>query len=363
MVWDLPEASKYWKYSSVLSGTISFVYLIQAVTFLMIFETLKQLIPFNYFSIPIWIFLESSIPAIFFILFFAGGILASRGNVVGVILNLILSSIIILIIVGLSIFIFILTMSPIALIAFVILFCGSPQAILSVFNIYYSVRALRNRIQEHAISICRFFACSLQYATAIIVVIFAFFAIFFAIIFQLAGSSGSLSTLQEILPMPLPELAVSVSVILLVSFILLYLSGNHIFKNDEETLSKKFLYVIASVSVLLLLSIAVLVPFIGPSIGLLTIPFIVASIGFIAAVPRRESVIGFSERAIVPRPINREYIARRGHPYEEEGVRYPAPSDKLRAGEKKYCRYCGRRIPADSIFCEYCGRRLRWNAD
>ena len=360
MVWGPPEASKYWKYSSVLSGTISFVYLIQIVMFLMVFETLKQLIPsFSYFPVSTWIFLESSIPAIFFILFFAGGILASRGNVVGVILNLILSSIITLIIIGLSIFIFILTMSPMALVAFVILFCGSPQAILSVFNIYYSVRALRNRIQEHVISVCRFFACSLQYATAIIAGIFAVLAIFFAIVFRLAGTSTSLSTFEGILPMPLPELALSIGIILLTSFVLLYLSGYHIFKNDEETLSKKLVYVLASISILILISTAISIPVIGPSIGFLTIPFVVASIGFVAAAPGRETAIGLPERAIVPRPPSREHLARKEQLYEKEGAGHLAPSDVLRAGERKYCRYCGRRIPADSVFCEYCGRRLR----
>lgn len=48
----------------------------------------------------------------------------------------------------------------------------SPQFLLSVLNIYYSLKAIKSRINKKAMSLLAFFSCSIQYAIAIILVIF-----------------------------------------------------------------------------------------------------------------------------------------------------------------------------------------------
>jgi len=81
----------------------------------------------------------------------------------------------------------------------------------------------------------------------------------------------------------------------------------------------------------------------------LIIPFIIASLGFVVAIPRQSHLSRPS--AVLPEEFEERYGIP-GIPRQEE-------SYNIGFMEKMYCRYCGRSIPADSLYCQYCGRRLR----
>jgi hypothetical protein len=132
------------------------------------------------------------------------------------------------------------------------------------------------------------------------------------------------------------------------------------FKNDEEDISKKRVYIltITSIALLILLSFfsfpslmasqgaEALVRFAVIFDETLIIPFIIASLGFVVAIPRQSYL---SRPSAVP---HEEFEERYGISRQEE-------SYNIGFMEKMYCRYCGRGIPADSLYCQYCGRRLR----
>ncbi len=76
-----------------------------------------------------------------------------------------------------------------------------------------------------------------------------------------------------------------------------------------------------------------------------TIPYIIASLGFVMAIPAspKSSEFRFSSKVNLDKA------------YEVDQYLSSLPQGEL----TMYCRYCGRMIPADSVYCIYCGRRLR----
>jgi hypothetical protein len=205
-----------------------------------------------------------------------------------------------------------------------------PPVMLSMINIHYSARAIRAEIHGTLMSLPRFLACSIQYCVAILMGIVGVFLLF-----------------------------TFFSPILITLFIILFYSAHHMFKNDEEDISKKRVYVLTSIALLILLSLFS-VPSLMPSQEAfvrflvvfgeaLIIPFIIASLGFVVAIPRQSHLSRPS--AVLPEEFEERYGIP-GIPRQEE-------SYNIGFMEKMYCRYCGRSIPADSLYCQYCGRRLR----
>jgi hypothetical protein len=277
--------------------------------------------------------MSSEISLAFFILFIISGILAVRGRKSGVIMGLILSIIavsimiigIILITLGIPSSGLLFLFSPIF-----VLLLYYPPVMLSMINIHYSARAIRAEIHGTLMSLPRFLACSIQYCVAILMGIVGVFLLF-----------------------------TFFSPILITLFIILFYSAHHMFKNDEEDISKKRVYVLTSIALLILLSLFS-VPSLMPSQEAfvrflvvfgeaLIIPFIIASLGFVVAIPRQSHLSRPS--AVLPEEFEERYGIP-GIPRQEE-------SYNIGFMEKMYCRYCGRSIPADSLYCQYCGRRLR----
>jgi hypothetical protein len=271
--------------------------------------------------------MSSEISLAFFILFIISGILAVRGRKSGVIMGLISSIIIVSIVMILGILLsgLLFLFSPI----FALL--SSPPAILSIVNIYYSARAIGAEIHGTLMSLSRFLACSIQYCVAIFMGVEGIFLLF-----------------------------TFFSPILITLFIILFYSAHHMFKNDEEDISKKRVYIltITSIALLILLSFfsfpslmasqgaEALVRFAVIFDETLIIPFIIASLGFVVAIPRQSYL---SRPSAVPHEEFEERYGIPGIPRQEE-------SYNIGFMEKMYCRYCGRSIPAD---CQYYGRRLR----
>jgi len=280
---------------------------------------------------------------IWFILFIIAGVLTSRGRNGGIIMGLILSILVILLIFLLSFAI----PPPYSLGLFALLFASSPQAILSAFNIYYSAKALNRKLHGIVMSLWRFLACSTQYATSIVLGVLAILSAagYYYITFMLPAPTYPMS--EEVLSIPFPDLLIIMCVCLMTSFILLLSSAHHMFKNDEDVFSRKRVYALTGIALLPLLVVVFAVPIVGAAIGVLMFPFTLASVGFVAAIPRRY----YPPTTEIPRieKPEEEYMALR----ERVASSTTGPRRTI------YCRYCGRIIPADSIYCEYCGRRLR----
>ncbi|MCD6466282.1 hypothetical protein J7L27_07965 [Candidatus Bathyarchaeota archaeon] len=196
-------------------------------------------------------------------------------------------------------------------------------------------------------SLWRFLACSTQYATSIVLGVLAIFCTAGCFIVISGHPSPTDTTLKEILPMPLPSLLIITCICLITSFILLYSSAHHMFKNDEDAISKKKVYVLTCAALLSLLVVIFAVPIAGVAIGVLMFPLTLASVGFVMAIPKKY----YPSTIEIPRieKPEEEYMA----------LRERVTSSTTGPRRTIYCRYCGRIIPADSIYCEYCGRRLR----
>ncbi|MEM2261731.1 MAG: zinc ribbon domain-containing protein [Ignisphaera sp.] len=354
MDWYFDQSIKYWKNSSVISGAIAFIYLAQVVIFSAILELFKQSTFIDYSSRLIEpLFQEASaFSIIFFILFLIAGILTSRGNVVGAVMSLILSIIILLLLLSFSI------PAGAGALGFLLLLALSPPALLSLFNMYYSIRALKNRIEGIAMSIYRFFSCSLQSSVAILTGIMALVTIGLIVFPAAIAGFPNISRAFEGDSSSLLFTIIGIGFILLfIAFILVYYSEYIIFNNDEETLPRKRIYFLLTASIFIFLIISGMIPIFGPILGLLTIPFTLFSLGFVIATPKKEHIMDTMDRKVPSQVFPRMETA-----IEVPREHFPKPmpaTSKVRAVGVKYCRYCGRIIPTDSIFCEYCGRRLR----
>ena len=328
------DSLKYWKESAVYSGTIAFLYLLQYIALSMFREALSYT---SAVTDSRWFLMSSEISLAFFILFIISGILAVRGRKSGVIMGLISTIIIVSIVMILGILLsgLLFLFSPI----FALL--SSPPAILSIVNIYYSARAIGAEIHGTLMSLPRFLACSIQYCVAIfmgIVGVFLLFTFFSPILITLS--------------------------------IILFYSAHHMFKNDEEDISKKRVYILTITSIALLILLSFFsVPSLMPSQEAfvrflvvfgeaLIIPFIIASLGFVVAIPRQSHLSRPS--AVLPEEFEERYgipsIPRQEESYSTSPV---IKTKTYERGGIYYCRYCGRIVPADSIYCQYCGRKLR----
>ncbi|MEM4497341.1 MAG: zinc ribbon domain-containing protein [Nitrososphaerota archaeon] len=350
MDWYLDQSIKYWKNSSVISGAIAFIYLAQVVIFSAILELFKQSTFIDYSSRLIEpLFQEASaFSIIFFILFLIAGILTSRGNAIGAVMSLILSIIILLLLLSFSI--------PVGAgaLGFLLLLALSPPALLSLFNMYYSIRALKNRIEGIAMSIYRFFSCSLQSSVAILTGIMALVTIGLGVFL---AANAEFPNTSRVFEGNSSSLLLIGFILLFIAFILVYYSEHIIFNNDEETLPRKRIYFLLTASIFIFLIISGMIPIFGPILGLLTIPFTLFSLGFVIAMPKKELIMDTMECKVPSQVFPRMETA-----IEVPREHFPKPmpaTSKVRAVGVKYCRYCGRIIPTDSIFCEYCGRRLR----
>lgn len=350
MDWYLDQSIKYWKNSSVISGAIGFISLAQVIISSAILELFKQSTFIDYSSRLIEPLFQgvSAFSIIFFILFLIAGILASRGNAIGAVMSLILSIIILLLLLSFS-----MSVGAGAL-GFLLLLPFSPPALLSLFNMYNSIRALKNRIEGIAMSIYRFFSCSLQSSVAILTGIMALGAIVLGVF--LASNAG-FPNISRVFEGNLSSLLLIGLILLFIPFILVCYSEHIIFNNDEETLPRKRIYFLLTASIFIFLTISGIIPIFGPILGLLTIPFTLFSLGFVIVMPKKELIMDTMERKVSSQVFPRMETA-----IEVPREHFPKPmpaTSKVRAVGVKYCRYCGRIIPTDSIFCEYCGRRLR----
>jgi hypothetical protein len=218
-----------------------------------------------------------------------------------------------------------------------------------MFNIYYSARAIGAEIHGTLMSLPRFLACSLQYCVAILVGMAGMVGIAGFVVGYLFTYSLPPNSLMMLVPW----------LILITVFIILFYSAHHMFKNDEEDISKKRVYILTSIALLILLSFfsvpslmvsqEAFVRFLVVFGEALIIPFIIASLGFVVAIPRQSYL---SRPSAV---LHEEFEERYGIP----GIPRQEESYNIGFMEKMYCRYCGRSIPADSLYCQYCGRRLR----
>jgi len=328
------DSLKYWKESAALSGTIAFIWLVEYIALLMFREAISYISVIE--ELVRGFLMDSEICLVFFVLFIISGILAVRGSRIGVFVGLILSVIIVLMVMVVAIS---LSRSfTHLLLNFVALLPFSPQALLSIFNIYYLVRATRTEIYGTIMSLYRFLACSIQYS--------------------IATFMGIVGVISLIYSLPYPIMLVP-SLMLIILFITLYYSAHHMFKNDEENISKKRVYILTGIALLILITLLLLVSFPGITASqeafvraliifaeALIIPFIIASLGFVVAIPKQR----YLSR---PSAISHEKF--------EERYSIPRQEESYNTGfiEKMYCRYCGRSIPSDSLYCQYCGRRLR----
>ena len=344
------ESLKYWKWAAVLSGTTAFIYLLQCLLLSMFHGTSSYLISMSTAAPQAWpfsmIFFYTALSSfILFILFAIAGVLTSRGMNSGVIMCMILSIFVILIIFFFSIMI--APPLPYSLGLFALNFATSPQAILSAFNIYYSAKALNRRFHGIVMSLWRFLACSTQYATSIVLEVLAILSAagYYYLTFMLPAPTYPMS--KEVLSIPSPDLLIVTCICLMTSFIFLFSSAYHMFKNDEDAISRKRVYALTGIALLPLLVVVFAVPIVGVAIGVLMFPVTLASVGFVMAIPKKY----YPSTIEIPRieKPKEEYMA----------LRERVTSSTTGPRRTIYCRYCGRIIPADSIYCEYCGRRLR----
>jgi MFS family permease len=349
---------KYWKESAVLSGTMAFLYLLACIALLVLQEALSYFSIENYFITSLLTASETS-SAFLFILFIISGILAARGRKSGVIIGLILSIIIVLTLIIQA------TSSGLLFLFYFILF---PHAVLPIVNIYYSSRAIRSEIQGTIMSLYRFFACSIQYTIAIIVGMLGI-ALLASILVPFILPMFYPVTFPSTSPSTIGPL-ISISLILIILFATLYYSAHYMFKNDENDISKKRVYILTSIALLILLCLfnslpsfletteevgKLLIRMMSIFTEALIIPFIIASLGFVAAIPKQE---------YEPKPLtisHERIVEKYAIPRQEESYS-TSPVIKTKTYERGgiyYCRYCGRIVPADSIYCQYCGRKLR----
>jgi len=352
------DSLKYWKESAVLSGTMAFLCLLVCIALLVLQEALSYFSIENYFITSLLTASEKS-SAFFFILFIISGILAVRGRKSDVIIGLILSIIIVLTLI---------IQATSSGLLFSFYFILLPHAVLSIVNIYYSARAIRSEIQGTIMSLYRFFACSIQYTIAIIVGMLGISLLASILIpfilpmfYPVTFPSTSPSTIGPL---------ISISLILIILFATLYYSAHYMFKNDENDISKKRVYILTSITLLILLCLfnslpsfletteevgKLLIRMMSIFTEALIIPFIIASLGFVAAIPKQE---------YEPKPLtisHERFVEKYAIPRQEESYS-TSPVIKTKTYERGgiyYCRYCGRIVPADSIYCQYCGRKLR----
>ncbi|MEM1554846.1 MAG: zinc ribbon domain-containing protein [Thermoproteota archaeon] len=349
------EQIKYWKYSSVISGVIGISFLIEIIFLL------HLIVPEAFFptttvspSIAEWIveilyFFKSSPQLIFFTLlampyiifstfFILAGTLASRGKYVGTLMALILSIVIVIFVSFYLSSTYSSGVTSFFLISLGVL--GSPQFLLSLFNIYYSLKAIKSRINKRVMSLLAFFSCSIQYAVAIILVIFGMAMIILTIPIFIGMLEYGIAKNPQLIILLFIMAITDIS--LPTSFILLHISVNHVF-NHEEEISKKKVSICIGLTIVLLLIITYTFPIFGFAVGASTIPFLATSLGFAMLIRPPESIEQVESRTIVP-PMS-----------------FPATGEEAREYRTfnfKYCRFCGNKIPNDSIYCEYCGKKL-----
>jgi membrane protein implicated in regulation of membrane protease activity len=280
---------------------------------------------------------------VFFVLYIVLGITTARGNAKGVIGTLIVSIVKVLMVIFFAAIISQFSFMYFLFLALYFLFI-SPDNALSLFNIYYSLKALRRRryISGPLMTIHRFLACSLQHSLGIFVLV------------PLLPIYILLIILNPLMFIP--------TLILTISGVLLIKAGNHIFKNSENNISKKRVY-FTNIAALFLIIVALMLPsvffsFAGElareagfaiSVGSLlfllpvTLSFVIASSGLVAAIPQHKYLLSTS--------VNIHVEERRNNVLRQSGATITGSI---------YCRYCGKHIPEDSVFCPYCGRRLRW---
>jgi hypothetical protein len=361
---------KYWKRSAVTSATLAFLFLMYSAVNLLIGGTIARFPSSgNDFELMVYlaIFPVYSVFALVpFVLYLVFGILAIRSNKIGVIGALILS-----IIFAIGNFVFSgvgIALEP-KVFTFFIFFL--PFVLLPLFNIYYSLKAIRREVNGPLMSIYRFLACALQQSLGVFVIIpWVWFT-----------------------PPALPAL---------VSSLLFIKASEHLFNKEEGMVSKKRIY-ITNVLSLLIIIVSVWIFMWSPTFSKDTrslsliyssfvlpiiVPSVIVSSFFVAFVPkqlgggidtlyqntvlrkneetyhvvqqqnstralwheRAGSLRKTGEDASGDLLLRHESVSRRrpiiGRPRPEEGGFL-------------YCRYCGRLIPEDSVFCQYCGRRLR----
>lgn len=316
---------------------------------------------------------QSVIALVLFVLYLAFGILAVRGNKIGVIGALILS---IIATIGNFAFSGILGLALGIAGIFLLLIFSLPIILLPLFNIYYSLKAIRRDINSKLMSFYRFLACSLQQSIGIFVIMPWIWFV----------------------PLAIPAL--------LLSAILLIRAGEHLFNKEEDMISKKRIY-ITNVLSLLLIIVSLWIPTWIPAFSeevrsyalasaltysSFALPIIVSSViassCFVAFIPKQlgEGIDASYQSTVLRGDETLHHVAQQqtstrtlwhprtegprkmeeggslGLPLRHEDVSRRRPiigQPRLEEGGLLYCRYCGRLIPEDSVFCQYCGRRLR----
>jgi RNA polymerase-binding transcription factor DksA len=362
---------KYWKRSAVTSAMLAFLFLMYSVVNLLIGGTIAHFPSSgNDFELMVYlaIFPVYSVFALVpFVLYLVFGILAIRGNKIGVIGALILS-----IIFAIGNFVFSgvgIALEP-KVFAFFIFFL--PFVLLPLFNIYYSLKAIRREVNGTLMSIYRFLACALQQSLGVFVI----------------------TPWIWFTPPALPAI---------VSSLLFIRAGEHLFNKEEGMVSKKRIY-ITNVLSLLIIIVSVWIFMWSPTFSKDTrslssiyssfvLPIIVSSVivssCFVAFVPKQLGGGGIDtlyqstalrrneesyrvvqqqnstralwhERAGGLRKTGEDASGELLLRHEDVSRRRPIIGrPRLEEGGFLYCRYCGRAIPGDSVFCQYCGRRLR----
>jgi predicted nucleic acid-binding Zn ribbon protein len=353
---------KYWKRSAVLSATIAFLFLMYSVVVFLSGDVMARF-PLSGIDSRLYLGIfavQSVIALVLFALYLAFGILAVRGNKIGVVGGLILS---IIITIGNFVYSGILGLALGIAGIFLALIFPLPIILLPLFNIYYSFKAIRRDINDTLMSIYTFLACSLQQGLGMFVIV----------------------PWIWIAPLSFP--------LLIVSAILFIRAGEHLLNKEEGTVSKKRIY-ITNVLSLLLIFVSLWIPIWIPALPKdvrsfasasaliyfsFALPIIVSSViassCFVAFIPKRLGVgVDVSYQSTFLSRDETSHPQAGGFRQMEEGgsgdllLRYEGipryrpiiGQSRLEEGSILYCRYCGRAIPEDSVFCPYCGRRLRW---
>jgi len=322
-----PEV-KSWIYSASCVGALSIVCLMNLLGALS--GLALPIIPrFISEILSIAIFLHVAL----FVLLFAAGILIIKGRASGLVLSLIIC---------LAILILLIAVGIVYLPIFVFLLIGTPFPVLSLITIAYNISSLRKSVDHEIMSFRRFLAIASNFGLGAFM-LFSLMSLW-DLLFLSSGGETSSIFFATIILLPL-------------SSALLLISSNQLMKTSEEDVSKKKVLAFNLGSMILLLALLAIAYQNPPSMAILThfnsmiIPFIILAMCLVLAIPTRMEYYGVEG-------IETSRFHRK--PWETA-----IPIDEEKMGDASvirkmiYCRYCGRRIPADSVYCTYCGRRLR----